>query len=130
MGAKEDNLNLYSEYNKSLRTWLVGFGIGVPAIFIINEKAQDKLTSSENAEFIIYLFLAGAASQILMALINKIVTWCAYYKHETSKEKINKATKFFASLEHCFIIDVISDTVSLFAFGWSIILIIRLFLNA
>jgi len=127
MSTKDDNLNLYSEYNKALRTWLVGFGIGVPALFIINKEAQDKLTSSENAEFIIYLFLAGVASQILMAQLNKVVTWCTYYKHEKENKNINCATNFFASMEHWIIIDVVSDVFSLITFGWSIVLIMKLF---
>jgi|GEM_PF-3738234 len=37
MAPKDDNLNLYAEYNKVLRAWLVGFGFGVPALQI-NEK--------------------------------------------------------------------------------------------
>ena len=84
MGAKEDNLNLYAEYNKTLRAWLVGFGFGVPALFIVNEAAQSKLTASQNAGCIVWLFLAGAAAQVFMAFLNKIVSWCAYYKHDES----------------------------------------------
>lgn len=127
MSTKDDNLSLYSEYNKALRTWLVGFGIGVPALFIINKAAQEKLTSSENAECIIYLFLAGVTSQILMAQLNKIITWCTYYKHDKQNKNINWATEFFASMEHWFIIDIISDVFSLITFAWSIILIMKLF---
>jgi len=37
MGQKDDNLSQYSEYNKSLRAWLVEFVFDVPALFIINE---------------------------------------------------------------------------------------------
>jgi len=129
MSDKDDNLSLYSEYNKTLRTWLVGFGFGVPAIFIVNEAAQTKLTSSDNAECIIWLFLIGSASQVFMAFINKIVSWCAYYKHSDSK-KHNKVILFFASLENYFIIDVALDIFSLVAFGWSIVLIMGLFINA
>ena len=102
----------------------------MPALFIVNESAQATLKSSSDAKCIIYLFLIGAASQILMALLNKIVTWCAYYIHDNPKKGINAPTQFFADLEHCFIIDVISDTISLIAFSWSIILIVGLFLNA
>lgn len=40
MSAREDNLKLYGEYAKTLRTWIVGFGFGVPALFIVNEAAQ------------------------------------------------------------------------------------------
>ncbi len=129
MSDKDDNLSLYSEYNKTLRTWLVGFGFGVPALFIVNEAAQIKLTSSDNAECIIWLFLAGSASQIFMAFLNKIVSWCAYYKHSNTNKDPNKVILFFASLENYFIIDVVLDVFSLVTFGWSIVLIMGLFIN-
>ena len=128
MGAKEDNLNLYSEYNKTLRAWLVGFGFGVPALFIVNATAQEKLTISPNASCIIWLFLIGAASQVLMALLNKIVSWCAYHKYDKGKSKVNSVVLFFASLENKFIIDVVLDVLSLITFGWSIVLITKLFI--
>ncbi len=130
MSAKEDNLKLYEEYNKTLRTWLVGFGFGVPALFIVNEAAQKKLVAADNAECIIWLFLAGAGFQIFMALLNKIVTWCAYHKHDIGEEKCGGIVKSFASLENMFAIDVVLDILSLIAFGWSIVLIIGLFINA
>lgn len=128
MGAKEDNLSLYAEYNKTLRAWLVGFGFGVPALFIVNEAAQVKLIAAQNAKYIIWLFLAGAAAQVLIALLNKIVSWCAYYKHDKAKTNINNVALFFASLENKFVIDVVADLVSLVTFGWSIILIVGLFI--
>lgn len=130
MGAKEDNLSLYGEYNKTLRAWLVGFGFGVPALFIVNEAAQARLFAAINAESIIWLFLAGAAAQVLMAFINKIISWCAYYKHDNKGQNVNSVVGFLASLENMFIIDVVLDIVSLVAFGWSIYLIVGLFICA
>jgi hypothetical protein len=127
MSAKEDNLNLYAEYNKTLRAWLVGFGFGVPAMFIINEAAQRRLIESANAKCIIWLFLVGAASQVLMALLNKIVSWCAYHRYDKGKSKVNAVVRLFASLENTFIIDVVFDILSMVTFGWSIVLIARLF---
>jgi len=130
MAAKDDNLKLYEEYNKTLRTWLVGFGFGVPALFIVNEAAQNKLTASENAEFIIWLFLAGAGIQVFMALFNKIISWCAYHKHNVGDDKCGDIVKAFAWLENAFLLDVITDILSLVFFGWSITLIMGLFINA
>ena len=127
MGAKEDNLKLYEEYNKTLRTWLVGFGFGVPALFIVNDAAQKKLIAAHNAEIIIWLFLTGAAIQVFMALINKIISWCAYHKHNVGEEKCGGVVRAFASLENMFIIDVSLDIVSLVTFSFSIILIVNLF---
>lgn len=127
MSTKDDNLNQYSEYNKTLRAWLVGFGFGVPALFIINEAAQQKLLASKNAKCIIWLFLIGAAAQILMAFINKIITWCAYHKHDNGVENVGNLVRRISAFENAFWIDVILDIVSLIAFCWSIILIVQLY---
>ena len=130
MSAKEDNLKLYEEYNKTLRTWLVGFGFGVPALFIVNDAAQEKLIAAANAKWIIWLFLFGAAVQVFMALLNKVVSWCAYHKYDVGEEKCGCIVKGFASLENIFAIDVVLDILSLLAFGWSILLIMELFITA
>ena len=114
----------------SICTWLVGFGIGVPALFIVNEAAQKKLIEADNAAWIVWLFLIGAAIQIFIALLNKVVSWCAYHKHDVGEDKCGRMAKFFASMENMFAIDVISDILSMLAFGWSIGLIVDLFINA
>jgi hypothetical protein len=129
VGAKDDNLKLYEEYNKTLRTWLVGFGFGVPALFIVNEAAQKKLILSDNAELIVWLFLAGAAIQVFLAFLNKIISWCAYHKHDVGDDKCGGMVKTFALLENSFAIDVILDILSLAAFSCSIVLIVNMFLN-
>ena len=129
MGAKEDNLKMYEDYNKTLRAWLVGFGFGVPAMFIVNAAAQAKLICADNALWIICLFLFGAAFQVLMALLNKIVAWCAYHKYDVGGKECGGVVKGFASLENSFAIDVTFDILSLICFGWSLILIVRLFIT-
>lgn len=125
MSPQEDNLNLYSEYNKTLRAWLVGFGFGVPALFIVNEGAQKKLLAAENFHCIIWLFLAGAAAQIFMAFINKIISWSAYYKCSSSSNIW--IVNCLAAMENWFWIDVSLDIISLVSFSWSIFLIVGLY---
>ena len=125
---KKDNLELYAEYNKTLRAWLVGVGFGVPALFIANEAAQKSLLNSPNAKCIIWLFLIGSASQVLMAFLNKTVAWCAYrqYQCAESSEKVGALVQCIAALENVYVIDVLFDIISLFALGWSIWLITKL----
>ena len=129
MSSKDDNLSSYTEYNKTLRAWIVGFGFGVPALFIINTDAQSKLLKADDCNLIIWLFLIGAAAQVLMAFVNKIVSWCAYYKHDNGTHKDNYVISFFASLENMFIIDVAFDFISLLTFSWSIYLIVGIFID-
>ena len=54
--SRDANLSLYGEYNKTLRSWFVAFGIAVPAIFITSKEAKEFLLKSPNINFIINLF--------------------------------------------------------------------------
>jgi hypothetical protein len=127
MASKDDNLRLYSEYNKTLRAWLVGFGFGVPALFIVNAAAQERLLAASNSKFIVWLFLLGAAAQIGMAFINKEISWCAFHKNDVGSSNVNRFVSWAAGYENTFGIDVALDIISLIAFSWSIILIMGLY---
>lgn len=129
MSANDENLKFYCEYNKTLRAWLVGFGFGVPALFIVNEKAGDKLAASSNAEWIIWLFLIGAAAQVLIAFINKIVSWCAYHQNRKGAGNVGGVVSWCAKIDDWFLIDVTLDVLSLFAFSTSILMMVNLFTN-
>lgn len=37
-----ESYSSYFEYNKILRTWFVAFGVGGPALFLINESIAKK----------------------------------------------------------------------------------------
>jgi hypothetical protein len=125
---KDANFNSYLEYNKTLRAWLVAFGFGGPALFIVNPTAQLKLFASPNARMIVILFLVGAGAQVIMAFANKVIAWCAYRSFHLD-EKACLPVRCIARLEHWFCIDVICDLASLVTFGWSIVLVMRLFLD-
>ena len=47
----------YTEYSKTLRTWLVTYGIGGPILFISQDQIATKLAASTDKSCIIYLFL-------------------------------------------------------------------------
>ncbi len=122
----DNDFKLYTEYNKSLRAWLVGFGFGVPALFIINQEAQSKLIKSEDSQCIIYMFLIGASAQVILAFINKTIAWCSLHK-ETFNGKVRSCVDFIANLENWFIIDIVCDLTSLGTFGYSIFKLVNLF---
>ena len=61
----------YSECNKTLRTWLVAFGIGGPALFLVNDTAVKRLVTAGTLKTVAALFLIGIAVQVLSALLNK-----------------------------------------------------------
>ena len=68
----------YADYAKTLRTWLVGYGIGGPVIFITNEQASTRIAASGQGVTIATLFLTGVAFQVFISLVNKWMNWYVY----------------------------------------------------
>jgi hypothetical protein len=68
----------YAEYSKTLRSWLVAYGIGGPVLFLTNKDAPRKISESPHLSLIITLFVAGVALQIFLAFINKWAAWHMY----------------------------------------------------
>ena len=83
----------------------------------------------KSISFSISLFLIGAGSQVVMAFLNKIIAWCSYYKHGKDEATIFCVLRLFTAMENWFFIDIIFDVVSLITFGWSIVLIMHLFIT-
>lgn len=74
----KDYFNLYCEYAKTLRAWLVGFGIGTPAVFFTQDQIRQVVVHAACHVWLIALFMAGVACQVLVALINKWVNWYVF----------------------------------------------------
>ena len=79
----------YSEYSKTLRTWLVAYGIGGPVLLNTNEHLLKLFSTSPLKSWIILFFLAGVFGQVLLGFINK---WCAYHMYLGCCEKGFKRT--------------------------------------
>ncbi len=79
------NHNKYTEYNQTLRQWFVAFGVGGLAVFLVEDSARTQLIDANEIRSVALLFLAGAASQIFVAFINKIANW---YKHNEIENNI------------------------------------------
>lgn len=68
-------LDSYRNFSKTLRTWLVAYGIGAPVLFASQEEFSSLFVDKVSALRIICLYLIGVSSQILSALLSKISMW-------------------------------------------------------
>lgn len=86
----------YLEYNKTLRAWLVGYGVGVPLVLITQSHLLDKVSDSGLGTQIGYLFLAGVLLQVLMAFLNKWSNWYRYTEkaHARTTAALTKTAHF------------------------------------
>lgn len=73
-----DSLAAYKDYNSSLRTWFITFGVGCLAALLTNQDLQKALHSSGRLRLVAGLLIGAVASQIVIALINKVTNWYVY----------------------------------------------------
>jgi hypothetical protein len=122
--SRDANLALYGEYNKTLRSWLVAFGIAVPAVFVASKDAKEFLLKAPDLELIIIVFLAGVAGQVATSFLNKFISWSAYHRDDCRLTQGRDCHPIFgriASLENEIWIDFIFDAVTVGCFIWAVI---------
>lgn len=116
----------YLEYNRVLRTWFVGFGIGGPALFLVNEKVAQRLAGAGELTLVASLLLIGAAAQVLGAFINKLANWYSYAASvDTDPDKL--AYRVAAWLVDQFWIDVTLDLLTILVYGKALWLLLTVF---
>lgn len=116
--ANEEFYEVYAEYNKSLRNWFVGYGIGLPALLLTNQELFRLKSDNQYLSLVLIFTSLGIALQIISALINKYCNWLLYRGY-TDDEIKNEATAFkkIDKLSNMFQIDLTFDigTIILYA---------------
>ena len=112
----ENNFDKYSEYNRILRSWFVAFGIGGPVIFLVNDAVRHKLASSGEMKLVVILFIIGAAAQVIISFINKVINW---YLYRGKDEGFKNTSRYKSSkiISNWFWLDIFADVVTFIVFG-------------
>lgn len=119
----------YAEYNKILRTWFVAFGVGGPALFLVNDKLADALVKAGQLRLVVVLFLAGATAQIVGAFLNKVANWYMYQSmvSEDADGIFHTVSEWFVDQ---FWPDMLLDVGTIAAFGYAAWLLLTVFAKA
>jgi hypothetical protein len=117
----------YLEYNRVLRTWFVAFGVGGPAIFLVNDKLAARLVAAQQLRLIVVLFLVGAGAQVLGALTNKVANWYVYSAVIDGEDAASLKYKVAEWLAGQFWIDIVLDVLTIGVFGYSAWVLLTVF---
>ena len=109
----------YLEYNRILRSWFVAFGVGGPALFLINPQVRDALIRKEQLANVALLFLIGTGSQVFGAVLNKVSNWYVYRGADDAAYREQCKYKFFNSVVEHFWIDILLDVATILLFGFA-----------
>ena len=126
--AAKEHFTNYAEYAKTLRTWLVAYGIGAPVLFVTNPEVAKQVKSSGVGSCIVYLFMIGVALQIVIALVNKWAAWHMYYGEEDSNYRAKKSYKRWEWINSQTRIDLCLDTLSIACFVVATVWVLRVLL--
>ncbi len=126
-GKAKDEFAAYLEYNRVLRSWFVAFGVGGPALFLVNPDLAKRLADSGHLPFIAGLFLGGAGSQVVSAVFNKISNWYVYRGSIDPQYLETRRYRFFSWFVLQFWVDITADLLSITCFGVATWLLLILF---
>jgi hypothetical protein len=107
----------YDGYSRTLRTWLVAYGIGAPVLLMTNDALWRAIADSGDMTWIGALFLTGVALQVLLATVNKAAMWVLYYSEIRSEFEEGWLCSVAAWLSRQFWIDILVDLLSMCFFA-------------
>ena len=114
---RKEYFSNYSEYNKTLRTWFVTFGIGGPLFLLSNPGITTTLNQKNALGPVALTFLLGCTLQILMAIFNKTCSWYAYDFCDEKVRTPNGVIRWLITTQRVFWVDVIIDIITFILFA-------------
>lgn len=111
--------NVYAELSKTLRTWLVAYGIGAPIVLLTNAGFSAVIRKAGDSKYIAGAFLVGVAAQVALAAINKVSMWALYYGETQPAYKMTRRFKFAHLVSETFAIDLLLDLGTIIGFAWA-----------
>jgi hypothetical protein len=115
----DGHYSVYEEHAKTLRTWLVAYGIGGPVLILSKDSIWTKLGETGLLRPMAELFLAGVVLQVLLSAVNKSAMWACYYGEIEPAYTITKRYKFGLWLSELYIIDFAIDLASMGLFAYA-----------
>jgi len=106
--AKE-YFGVYEAHSRTLKTWLVAYGIGAPVLFLSNDSIWQTIRDNTNMNVIGSCFLIGVAVQVVVAGLNKAVMWALYYGEIEASFVETKRYKMAAVISSQIWIDFLAD---------------------
>ena len=120
----------YEEHSKTLRTWLVAYGVGAPVLLLTNDSVWKAVAGSGSAQRIGTMFLVGAALQVSLAAINKAVMWVSYYGEIETDYQLRLRYRLARWVAEQFWIDLLIDLASMVLFGMATIEVLKILTRA
>ena len=107
-----DRFQVYSDYNKLLRSWLVAYGVGGPILLATNDTLNKAFIHYKYSNYIVWLYLIGVLFQVGVAFINKWAAWQMYSGEYEVEHQNSNLYKFWDCVNDQSWIDFCADFIS------------------
>ena len=109
----------YEEHARTLRTWLVAYGIGGPVLILSQAAVWQRLARSGSIRLIAGLFLTGVVLQVVLAAINKSAMWACYFGEVDPDFQSTRRYRVGRWLSERYAIDFLFDTIGMCLFAYA-----------
>ncbi len=124
---KDDDSSFYESYahfSRTLRAWLVAYGVGVPVLLVSQEFIAKSIIRAGTGGLITWLFLTGVAIQVLAALLYKYSM--AYLYNSEGNSELNDTWRVQAAvwLSKTIWLEALFDVSAIALFVWGTFLVV------
>ena len=127
---KAGHFENYADYSRTLRTWLVAYGIGGPVLFVTNDKVAERIAKSGQSSDIVALFLFGVGLQVALSFVNKWAAWHMYRGAEDAEYQQTAPYRLWHAINKQSWLDLAVDFASLVALALASWKVLNVFLVA
>jgi len=114
----------YAHFSRTLRAWLVAYGIGAPVLLVSQEFIAHAIIKAGAGGLITWLFLAGVAIQVSAALLYKYSMAYLYFAETDSMPEGAWQVVLSAWLSRAVWIEALFDLASIALFVWGTFLVV------
>jgi hypothetical protein len=108
----------YTYFARTLRGWLVAYGLGVPLLVASQAELTRKLVSTGVAKHVVLVFLTGVLIQILTAFLYKYAIWMLHLGETKSIPKSSRRYQVSLSFYRLLWPTVLFDVSTIALFVW------------
>lgn len=109
----------YAGFARTLRTWLIAYGVGAPVVFLSNEAIWSSVVNANKVRLVAWAFLIGVSIQVFTAILYKTAMWYLYMGEDN--DAFRKTTRYKVSdwLSECYVLESILDLASIVLFAYA-----------
>lgn len=106
----------YVQYSRTLRAWLVAYGIGVPVLLASQDIIAKAIIKAGTGKWITWLFLCGVVVQVIATFLYKYSM--EYLYHEETGAKLEGTFRLTAAkwLSNTIWFEIVLDLISILLF--------------